>query len=151
MTATHQADVDRLLADVVDRLRQRGGRASACLRPVLEALVEAGGHRSAEELAGEVHARHPEIHQSTVYRNLDRFEQLGVAYHTHLGHGPALWHLAASSHQHLTCQQCGAVMVVDPSVFEALGATLRRQAGFTADFRHFAITGRCAACADVTR
>jgi Fe2+ or Zn2+ uptake regulation protein len=146
MTGGRDLVVDALVADVTERLRQRGGRASACLRPVLEALVAADGHRSAEELADDVHARHPDVHQSTVYRNLDRFEQLGVAYHTHLGHGPAMWHLAAASHQHLICEQCGAVIPADPGVFEALAAALQRQAGFVADFRHFAITGRCAAC-----
>jgi Fe2+ or Zn2+ uptake regulation protein len=150
VSAPGQVDVDRIFADVIERLRQRGGRASACLRPVLEALVGGDGHRSAEELADDVHTRHPEIHQSTVYRNLDRFEQLGVAYHTHLGHGPALWHLTALSHQHLTCEECGAVVAVDPAVFDAVAAMLQRHAGFTADFRHFAITGHCAVCAGLT-
>lgn len=150
MSAAGEVDVERIIADVTEGLRQRGGRASACLRPVLEALVAADGHRSAEELAEDVHARHPEIHQSTVYRNLDRFEQLGIAYHTHLGHGAALWHLTAASHQHLTCDHCGAEVTVDPALFDALAATLQRHAGFTADFRHFAITGRCAACAAQT-
>jgi Fe2+ or Zn2+ uptake regulation protein len=145
VTATDPG-VDAILAEVIELLRERGGRASAGLRPVLEALVAANGHRSAEELAGDVHTRHPEIHETTVYRNLDRFEQLGVAYHTHLGHGPALWHLTASIHQHLTCEACGAVVAVDPAVFTALAATLQREAGFVADFRHFAISGRCADC-----
>jgi Fe2+ or Zn2+ uptake regulation protein len=146
MSATGDTAVDALVADVTERLRHRGGRASACLRPVLEALVAADGHRSAEELADDVHARYPDIHQSTVYRNLDRFEQLGVAYHTHLGHGPAMWHLAAATHQHLICERCGAVVPADPSAFAALRAALQEQAGFVADFRHFAITGRCASC-----
>jgi Fe2+ or Zn2+ uptake regulation protein len=150
VTTTDQVDIDRVLAEIVERLHGRGLRASACLRPVLEALIAADGHRSAEELGEEVHARHPEIHQSTVYRNLDRFEQVGIAYHTHLGHGPALWHLTARSHPHLTCVSCGAVVTVDPGLFEALSVALQRQAGFTADFRHFAVTGRCAACVGLT-
>jgi Fe2+ or Zn2+ uptake regulation protein len=140
-------DVDGLVHQATEDIRQRGGRASAALRPVLEALVEAGGHSSAEELAAAVHARHPDVHQSTVYRNLDRFERLGIAYHVHLGHGPALWHLTAASHHHLTCERCGAVVTVDPAVFHEFQRTLHQQAGFVADFRHFAITGLCAACA----
>jgi Fur family ferric uptake transcriptional regulator len=140
-------DVDELAERVTGLIRQQGGRASACLRPVLEALVAAEGHCTAEEIAATVHARHPDIHQSTVYRNLDRFEQLGVAYHAHLGHGPALWHLTATSHHHLTCEGCGAIVAVDPSVFQDMQRALMRQVGFVADFRHFAVTGRCATCA----
>jgi Fe2+ or Zn2+ uptake regulation protein len=151
MTSAAAGEVDRILEEVVDLLHRQGGRASACLRPVLEALMAAGGHRSAEELAEDVRISNPEIHQSTVYRNLERFEQLGVAYHTHLGHGPAIWHLTASSHQHLTCENCGAVVAVDASVFETVGRTLQRETGFTADFRHFAISGLCEACAAAPR
>jgi Fur family ferric uptake transcriptional regulator len=140
-------DVDDLVDHVTDQIRIGGGRASAAVRPVLEALVEAGGHSTAEELADAIRTRHPDVHQSTVYRNLERFEQMGVAYHVHLGHGPALWHLTAASHHHLTCEACGAVVSVDPAVFYELQRTLVHQAGFVADFRHFGITGRCAACA----
>ena len=147
MSVPDPVDVDQLAEQVAGLIRQQGGRASACLRPVLEALVAADGDRTAEEIAAVVHAKHPEIHQSTVYRNLDRFEQLGVAYHAHLGHGPALWHLTAASHHHLTCEACGAIVAVDPSVFHDMQRALQQQAGFVADFRHFAVTGRCAACA----
>lgn len=147
MSVPDPVDIDQLAEQVAGLIRQQGGRASACLRPVLEALVAADGDRTAEEIAAVVHAKHPEIHQSTVYRNLDRFEQLGVAYHAHLGHGPALWHLTAASHHHLTCEACGAIVAVDPSVFHDMQRTLQQQAGFVADFRHFAVTGRCAACA----
>lgn len=147
MTVPASVDVDQLVEHVSGLIRQQGGRASACLRPVLEALASSEGHSTAEELATAVHARHPEIHQSTVYRNLDRFEQLGVAYHAHLGHGPALWHLAATSHHHLTCEACGSIVAVDPSVFQGMQRALLQQVGFVADFRHFAVTGRCEGCA----
>jgi Fe2+ or Zn2+ uptake regulation protein len=146
VTVPAPVDVEQLVEQVAGLIRHQGGRASACLRPVLEALMAAEGHSTAEEIAAAVHARHPDIHQSTVYRNLDRYEQLGVAYHVHLGHGPALWHLTAASHHHLTCEACGAIVAVDPSVFQDMQRALLQHVGFVADFRHFAVTGRCAAC-----
>lgn len=128
-------------------LRERGGRASGPRRVILEALITAGEHRTAEELAADIHDRHPEIHQATVYRSLERFEDLGVAYHTHLGHGPATWHLnQPAPHQHLTCESCSAVVEADAELLDQLQADVLARYGFAIDTHHFALTGTCAAC-----
>jgi Fe2+ or Zn2+ uptake regulation protein len=132
---------------VLELIRQQGGRASTASRVVIEFLTAAQGrHRTVDQLAVEIHAEHPEIHQTTVYRNLERLEALGVAYHTHLGHGPAQWHLANSSHPHLTCEHCGSVVEVPGEVFTSLQDALLANVGFRADLRHFALTGTCRAC-----
>ncbi|MGH9057529.1 MAG: Fur family transcriptional regulator [Acidimicrobiales bacterium] len=132
---------------VMEMIRRSGGRASAARRAILEAMVAAGGHRSAEEIAVAVKANHPDVHEATVYRTLERFEALGVAYHTHLGHGPAQWHLSSSAHRHLTCQGCGKVIEVDLQLFRELQAALRDRFAFDADLRHFALDGYCSMCA----
>ena len=62
------------------------------------------GHRTAEELGAEVQAIAPDVHMSTIYRNLDDLERLGVVVHAHLGHGPATYHLAAGAHGHFVCE-----------------------------------------------
>lgn len=134
-------------AEVLGLIRERGGRASRAGRMVLESLTAAAGsHRTAEEVAAEVRRRSPEIHPATVYRNLERLESLGVAYHTHLGHGPAQWHLAAGAHPHITCERCGAVVEAPAGAFEALRSAVADATGFSVDLRHFALTGTCAEC-----
>ncbi len=95
-----------------------------------------------------VRSQYPEVNESTVYRALERLEDLGVAYHVHLGHGPAQWHLVAQrSHQHLACRRCGRVVEVDRELFEPLVRQLADNYGFQADIGHFAVTGTCAGCA----
>ncbi|MCU4186073.1 transcriptional repressor [Acidiferrimicrobium sp. IK] len=136
------------VAEVMDLLRARGGRASGARRVILEAMATGPAHRTAEELAEQIHAEHPAVHQATVYRTLERFEELGVVYHSHLGHGPAQWHLGENHHVHLTCDRCGAVIDADQADFEEVAAALRDRYGFSLDIRHFAITGTCAGCAD---
>ena len=49
---------------------------------------------------------------STIYRNLDDMERLGVVTHAHLGHGPAVYHLASTAHGHLVCEGCGTAIEV---------------------------------------
>ncbi|HEX2062810.1 MAG TPA: transcriptional repressor, partial [Acidimicrobiales bacterium] len=67
--------------------------------------------------------------------------------HVHLGHGRAVYHLADESHQHLVCESCGVVVEVPDALFAALARRLRSQFGFELRPRHFAVSGRCAACA----
>jgi len=83
---------------------------------------------------------------STVYRNLEELERLGVVVHSHLGHGPATYHLATAAHGHLVCRKCQTQVEIADGFF----ADLRRRAiadfGFAIDPRHFAVIGLCARC-----
>jgi Fe2+ or Zn2+ uptake regulation protein len=137
--------------DVLELVRRRGGRVTSSRRLLLEALFDAGGHRSAEELAVEVQARAPDVHLSTIYRNLEELERLGVVLHAHLGHGPATYHLASTPHGHLVCEGCGAMIEVPDRMFGGLARTARTRFGFEIDPHHFAVPGRCADCRAKTR
>jgi Fur family ferric uptake transcriptional regulator len=136
---------DRLEA-VLTLLRSRGGRVTVPRRAVLAALLASDGHVTAEELTRVVHRRHPDIHESTVYRTLDMLAELDVVDHVHLGHGAAVYHLADDRHQHLLCRACGAVVEVPDDLFAALRRHLERHYGFELSLRHFALGGTCRRC-----
>jgi Fur family ferric uptake transcriptional regulator len=109
-------------------------------------LFEASGHRTAEELAAEIQTHAPDVSISTVYRNLEELERLGVVVHSHLGHGPATYHLASATHGHLVCQKCDAHVEIDQGFFSDLRSQAIADFGFTIDPRHFAVIGLCRAC-----
>lgn len=132
--------------EVLALLRAGGGRVTSSRRILLEILFEADGHSTAEELAEAVQARAPDIHISTVYRNLDELQRLGVVMHSHLGHGPATYHLAANAHAHFICDGCGAIVEVPVRLFSGLAKSVKAKLGFVIDPRHFAIPGRCSGC-----
>ena len=132
--------------DVLALVRARGGRATLSRRTLLEVLFDADGHLSAEDLAGAVQRRSPDVHLSTIYRNLDELQELGVIVHSHLGHGPATYQLATLAHAHFICELCGAAIEAPDEVFKGLARTAKTKLGFSIDPHHFAILGRCAAC-----
>jgi len=132
--------------DVLALVRARGGRATPSRRILLEVLFEAEDHCSAEELATAVQARAPDVHLSTIYRNLEDLQQLGVIVHSHLGHGPATYQLASSAHAHFICESCGRAIEAPNELFRGLARAARERHGFTIDPHHFAIVGRCASC-----
>ena len=140
---TTAAQVDEIL----DRMRAAGGRITSARRALVTALLEADGHPTAEGLAAAVQAHQPDVHQTTIYRILDDLEHLGIVEHTHLGHGPAVYHLSESAHPHVVCERCGVVISVDRKAFDALARQLREKHQFVLHPGHFAVTGRCRDCA----
>jgi Fur family ferric uptake transcriptional regulator len=142
----HGPEVEAVLA----LIRSRGGRLTTARRLLIEALFSAAHHHTAEELAAHVQEQAPDIHLSTVYRNLEELERLDVVSHVHLGHGPAVYHPATDSHRHLVCQGCGAVTEAPREAFESLVEELQARFGFAVDTRHFAAQGLCAGCAKRT-
>jgi Fur family transcriptional regulator, ferric uptake regulator len=138
---------DTTVDEVIDRVRSLGGRATVARRLILTLLFSDPKHRTAEEIATAVQTQAPEVHLSTIYRNLEELERIGVVEHVHLGHGPATYHVAPSTHGHLVCQECGAVTEIDDDSFGPFVESIRDNHGFTVDLHHFALLGRCARCA----
>lgn len=133
----------RDLADAIGALRDEGLRISTARRLVLEALFAAAAPVSAADLAGEL-----SLDESSVYRNLEVLEQLGVVRHVHLGHSAGLYTLVSDEVvEYLCCERCGKVITVAPSQLDPIRKQIRDEFGYTARFTHFAIMGLCPDCA----
>ncbi|HVE45903.1 MAG TPA: transcriptional repressor [Acidimicrobiales bacterium] len=139
------------LEQVLALLRAGGGRITSPRRAILSALIDHGGHPTAEQLTADVQSRQPDVHESTVYRFLDELERLGVVDHVHLGHGPAVYHFADDPHHHLVCDGCGVVVEVPVKTLEEFQRRVRRDLEFEMELRHFALPGRCGACVGPAR
>ena len=128
-------------------LRARGYRLTPQRQLVLEA-VGTLGHATPEEIAAAVRKTASGVNISTVYRTLELLEELGLVQHTHLGHGAPTYSVASEDdHVHLVCRDCGGVDEVASEVVEDVVRRLSAERGFTVDVGHFAVFGRCRACA----
>jgi Fur family transcriptional regulator, ferric uptake regulator len=129
-------------------LRENGLRMTPQRQVILELVEMSSGQITPEEIYQQVHARLPMVNRSTVYRTLEVFEELGIIRHIHDANGAARYLRGGEEvHLHLVCHRCGhRIDVDDTSLTEPLREALARRFGFTADFTHFAIAGRCAGC-----
>jgi Fur family ferric uptake transcriptional regulator len=132
--------------DILDRLREDGGRRTASRQAIIEVLLEVDGHITAEEIAERVQQRFPSVNKSTVYRTLSALHDSGVIAHVHFGHGSATYHFTAEDHVHLFCETCEEVQEVPASKLGEFTSAIERAYGFRVDHRHFAIMGRCGRC-----
>jgi Fur family transcriptional regulator, ferric uptake regulator len=131
---------------ILKRLAAAGRRRSAPRQAIVEMLVGAKGHVTADELAEDVQRRFPSVNISTVYRTLDTLEELGIVDHVHLGHGRAIYHLTDDDHQHLVCESCEMVEEIPLAKLRPFFRTLEKEHDFEVDRRHFAIVGVCRRC-----
>ncbi len=138
------ADVEAAVAAV----RERGLRLSAPRRTVIEALFASGGPVSAEEIAGGLGGRLPKSDLTSVYRNLEVLEELGLARHVHLGHAPGLYTLAGRSEQeYVVCERCSRHVALPAERLEGAREAIRRETGYQVRFTHFPVVGLCPDCA----
>jgi Fur family ferric uptake transcriptional regulator len=139
-------DASAHIDDVLSIVRAGGGRVTATKRLLLGVLTASDDHLTADEITARVRLVAPDTSASTIYRNLEEFEELGVLVHSHMGRAAAVYHLAGTAHGHLLCEQCGATIEVPAAEFEALVRTLQRKFDFAVDRHHLALSGSCAIC-----
>ena len=140
------AAVELSAADLVADLRNRGLRVTAARRAICSVLAESHGeHLTAIDIQERASMRAgARIDQSTVYRTLDVFEELGRLHHVHLGHGPGIVHLVEErDHHHLVCELCGTSVDIPIEDLEDVFGSLANRYGFTPNSVHFALVGTC--------
>jgi Fur family ferric uptake transcriptional regulator len=129
-----------------ERLKDRGYRLTNQRRAVFDAVahLEHGTH---EEILRQAQIADSTLNLSTVYRNLEVLEEIGLVRHAHLGHGSPTYHLADHhAHLHLVCSKCKEVLEVSVDAADGLVAALHADHGFAVDIDHFAIQGLCNKC-----
>ena len=127
-------------------LRQKGYRLTPQRELILEA-VDTLGHATPDEVLAEVRKTSSALNVSTVYRNLEVLEELGLVRHAHLSDRAPTYHTVRDhEHFHLVCRNCHRVISVDPEVLEPLLARLRADHAFEADVGHLTVFGTCQEC-----
>jgi Fur family transcriptional regulator, ferric uptake regulator len=135
------------IEDVAEALRRGGTRLTTPRRMVLEALFAADTLLTAEQIADGSVTGVP-LDLTSVYRNLEKLEELGVVRHMHVGHGASVYGLLShGEREFLVCERCWKVTVAGSEQLDRVRAVIREQFGYEARFTHFPLHGRCADCA----
>ena len=128
------------------KLRRGGYRVTPQRQLVLES-VERLGHGTPEEILSEVQRTASGVNLSTIYRNLEVLEEVGLVTHAHIGHGAPTYHSVDDHvHIHLVCDRCGKVDSIDAAIADPFLDELRTRTGFVTDVSHVALHGECSEC-----
>ncbi|MEI8083209.1 MAG: transcriptional repressor [Actinomycetes bacterium] len=134
-----------------DQLRLVGLRVTAQRRLVL-GIVQDLRHATPDQIRDEAGARGHSLDLSTVYRALDKLDDVGLITHAHLGPGSATYHpIDDRPHVHLVWRDCGSVSAVDATELGPMVERIRDSARFEVDVTHVALHGTCGRCIEDRR
>lgn len=133
--------------DTAVLLREAGQKVTPQRILILCAVRHAGAHVTAARVIDALHADHPYIDVSTVYRTMASATDLGLVSETDMGGGESEFEwIGRDRHHHLICRTCGEVTSLDQAYLDSLATVLYEALGFQADLGHFAIFGVCKSC-----
>lgn len=81
---------------------------------IMQAVMDHGGHPSAEEVYMMLKVNHPRLSLATVYRNLNLFSQQGQLGCLPINGQPVHYDSNPAPHAHLVCSRCHKIVDLHP-------------------------------------
>lgn len=114
---------------------------------VLDAVRESHEHLTVEQIHQQVQAIVPGLGMATVYRTLDLLVEHGLVLALRLGELPVTRYDGnLARHDHVRCEDCGAVWDVDLKLPAAVLARAAAATDVDVSGYELQLTGRCQAC-----
>lgn len=98
--------------------------------------------------AKEVHELLPNMDKATVYRNLAKLIDLNIIREVSLKKGIASYELNNIDHQHMICNKCEDIVVLDIDKIEQNIDAVAKRSGFKVQNVSLTVKGLCPNCLD---
>jgi Fe2+ or Zn2+ uptake regulation protein len=135
-----------LVQDLREKFRSSGYTLTSQRRAVLEALKEAGGHPSAEDVYLIVKKKNPRVALGTVYQALSVLEEIGVIGSKHWSESPTRYDLNLEPHLDIRCAACGVVSEIPSVELGGLEENIRHNTPYEVTRTTIVVEGLCPSC-----
>jgi Fur family transcriptional regulator, ferric uptake regulator len=131
----------------LSQLQTNGYRLTAPRKAVVEIIARSQHVLSPAAVYEKARKRYPSIGLVTVYRTLEKLEELGLIQRVHQPGGCHSFLASARGHQHLLiCQQCGLTQYFSGDNLEQLIHNIGRNSGYAIKEHWLQLFGLCAKC-----
>ena len=128
-------------------LSDNGYRLTGARRAVVEIVAESPRALTPLEVFDSARAAHPELGLVSVYRTLEKLEELHLIQRVHQPEGCQAFISANQGHQHmLLCQKCGKVTFFEGDDLENLISAISGKTGYKIQEHWLQLFGLCATC-----
>jgi len=129
------------------QLRLNGYRLTAARRAVVELIASAHRALSPLEVYDMAREQHPGLGLVSVYRTLEKLEELHLIQRVHQPQGCQAFIAASQGHEHLLlCQQCGSITFFEGDDLDSLIQSLARKTGYRIQEHWLQLFGLCKSC-----
>lgn len=131
----------------LESLQKNGYRLTPARRAVVRTVAASRRALSPVQVYDTARRRYPALGLVSVYRTLEKLEELGLIQRVHQPEGCQAFIAAGQGHQHLLlCQVCGRVTFFEGDDLHALISSLARRTGYHIEEHWLQLFGVCPAC-----
>ncbi len=131
----------------LEKLQENGYRLTGSRRAVVEIVAGSNHALSPLELYDMARGRYSSIGLVTVYRTLEKLEELGLVQRVHQPQGCQAFIAAFTGHQHMIlCSSCGKVEFFDGDNLDPLIRRIGEETGFQVSDHWLQLFGSCSEC-----
>jgi Fe2+ or Zn2+ uptake regulation protein len=131
----------------LEKLQMNGYRLTGSRRTVVEIIAHADRALSPIEVFDLARKHHAGLGLVTVYRTLEKLEELGLIQRVHQPRGCQAFIAAFNGHQHLIlCSRCGKVEFFAGDNLEVLFDHIGEKTGYQVEAHWLQLFGLCAHC-----
>jgi Fur family ferric uptake transcriptional regulator len=133
--------------DWLSALQASGCRLTTVRRAVVETMTGSGRALTPVEVYDAARERCPGLGLVSVYRTLEKLEELGLVQRVHQAKGCQAFITAGEGHQHLLiCSRCGKATLFDGDDLAGLFQRVAEQTGYKVEDHWLELFGLCKAC-----
>ncbi len=130
-----------------DILQKNGCRLTLPRKAVVETMEGTMRALTPVEVYDAARLQCPGLGLVSVYRTLEKLEQLGLVQRVHQTRGCQAFVRSGDGHQHLlVCQNCGRVVLFEGDQLDPLFISISTKTGFQIESHWLQVFGLCKAC-----
>ena len=137
---------EHMLHDAIEKLKQSGVRITPQRHAVLEFLIEAEIHPTADDIYKALEGKFPNMSVATVYNNLRVFRELGLVRELTYGDSSSRFDWNTSKHYHVICESCGKTVDFHYPSLDEEESLAEKVTGFDVSHHRMEVYGVCQEC-----
>ena len=129
------------------QLQENGYRLTEARRVVVDIVQKSRKALTPVQVFDRARRKYGELGLVSVYRTLEKLEELGLVQRVHQPQGCQAFITAGAGHQHLLlCRQCGEVTLFEGDDLEVLIRSVERNTGYKIKEHWLQLFGLCKNC-----
>ena len=139
--------LEHRLETAIDTLKKSGVRITPQRHAVLEYLLTAKIHPTADEIYRALENKFPNMSVATVYNNLRILKELGLVRELTYGDDSSRFDSNTDEHYHIICDECGKIVDFHYPTLDEIESLAEKVSGFEISHHRMELYGKCHECA----
>lgn len=136
----------QMVLQTVEKLKASNIRITPQRYAVLEYLIEADSHPTADEIYQALVERFPNVSVATIYNNLRLFTKIGFVKEMTYGDDSSRFDFSTTPHYHAICEKCGKIEDIYYPGLEEIEETAHHLTGYKVTNHRMEVYGICPDC-----